>query len=539
MEVKKTLTFYSVLNHSDVGKTFCNYLKKENKEETWKFIVSSQLLEILVQKSNKKRATKQIKQTLTFFDKNNKKMLETTETQNLFSSILEKKKTQNLDQLYPLIIDLKNLLLPIYKNIEFKNFQSTLVAKKLCETYSTNKQLVLDLSKEEGMNDSDFERHLLQKKDFEYLNKLLSEEEKDWVHVNSIENMKIFLSFQHYLHNVKFLELPVIVRSQGFHDGNLQEAVAAIFDKLLENDSTCVFFKVIDYQPNQFIADQYLRRPPGETRVRRLVCTIKYENDSLIAISKPLKIPEMEFLKYQNMKFFRNGEEQIERGVQEFFYSGLKFTRINDYQCKFETITIIDGRFGISGVPQARVNLKISEGYKQMHANFKKTKGKKIVDFKEQFNEMKHGLPSNPFAKMLYDLNLDQYEPQKKENKVIDNILGNIQIPSILNQENSKESFSIESLIVKTLNQKKETEGELKITNSLKDDIPPDVLEGELMENITKHIEITKEDQNENVEDYSEMNLAFSDDCLSEIFDFDSNFLDGFEFDDELNLVFD
>jgi hypothetical protein len=67
MEVQTFLTFYSVLNHSDIGKTFCNYLKKQNKEETWKFIVSSQLLEILVQKSNKTRATKQIKLILKNF----------------------------------------------------------------------------------------------------------------------------------------------------------------------------------------------------------------------------------------------------------------------------------------------------------------------------------------------------------------------------------------------------------------------------------------------------------------------------------------
>jgi hypothetical protein len=532
------LSFYSVLNHSDIGKTFCNYLNKQNKEETWKFIVSSQLLEILVQKSNKKRATKQIKQTLTYFEKDNIKMLETTELKNLFNSILEKKKTQNLDQLYPLIIDLKNILLPIYKNIEFKNFQSTPEAQKLCETYAKNKQLVSDLSKEEGMNDSDFERHLLQKKDFEYLNKLQEEDPKNWVHINSIENMKIFFSFQHHLHNVKFLELPVIVRSETLTEGTLQETSAGIFDRLLENDNTCIFFKVIDYQPNQFIVDQYVRRSPGETSVRRVISTLKYENGSIIGISKPLKIPEMEFLKYQNMKFFRNGEEQEERGVQEFFFYGIKITPVNDYQCKVETTTIIDGRFGISGVPQSRVNMKISERYKQIHSNLKKTKGKKIKDFKEQFNESKHGLPSNPFAKMLYDLNLDQYESPKKENKVIDNILGNIQIPNIQVKEVSSEPFSIESLILKTLNQKKESDiavGELKVTNSLKNNIQ-NVLEGELMEKITKHIDKTNELEEE---DFSEMNLAFSDDCLSEIFDFENNFLEEFEFDDELNSVFD
>jgi hypothetical protein len=532
-KIEQTLTFYSVLNHSDIGKTFCNYLNKQNKEETWKFIVSSQLLEILVQKSNKKRASKQIKHILiSFFDLQNKKKLETMEAQQLFSNILEKKKNLNLDLLYPLIIDLKNLLLPIYKNIEFKNFQSTPEARELCKTYSTNKLLVLHFSKDEGLNDLDFERNTLQKKDFEFFMKLQNEESKDWIETLSTENLKIFQSFQHHLQNVKFLELPVVVRAVALYDGNIQETSAGMLDKFFENDSSCVSFKVIHYQEDYFIVEQYVKRPPGETRVRRLICTLKYENGTIIGIMKPLKIPEMEFLKYKDLKYNKNGKEIVERGVQEFYYFTFCISKVTDDQCKAEFICIYDGRFGISGVPQSFVNQKTLEFYKQFSSGLKKTKGKTIKDFKDSFNEMKSGLPLNPFAKMLYDLNLDQYEASKVENQVFHNILGNIQIPNQIKEvkENFLENISIESSIPNDDKEKllnKESFGNIGLLNVIKSEI----------------IENQQPDSTEN----SELDLTFSDmvnemseDCLSEILDFEyqNEFLESFDFE-ELNLVFD
>jgi hypothetical protein len=550
MEKQTFLTFYSVLNHSDIGKTFCNYLKKQNKEETWKFIVSSQLLEILVQKSNKTRATKQIKMILkTFFDEKNIKIQETDDFQNLFSNILEKIKTESLDQLYPLIIDLKNHLLPSYKNIEFKNFQNTKEAQDLCKTYESNQFMVTSSSMEYEFKDVDFEIMYLQIRDFEFFKKLENENPKDWMVIHSTLNAKLMRSFQHYLHHVKFLELPVVLRSESFYKANLQELSAGILHKFFENDSICVFFKVIDYQPNQFIVDQYVKRPPAEIRVRRLICTLKYENESIFGIMKPVKIPEMEFLKFQNMKFFRNGEEQIERGVQEFYYVGFRISKVNDEQCKLETVCILDGRFGISGIPESRANQKSMEFYKQFSSGLKKTKGKKIKDFKEQFNEMKHGLPSSPFSKMLYDLNLDQYESPREENQFVYNILGNIQFSpkNEVNElkENFLENISITPSEFKFIKKESPESIEKSILGNIlisegKKEVEQNILEGELLENISKIIENNSE-HNRNIQNSDEKDLVFSDfvddEFFREIYKFEDQKEQKFDFD-ELNVVF-
>jgi hypothetical protein len=429
-----------------------------------------------------------------------------------------------LDQLYPLIIDLKNLLLPIYKNVEFKNFQSTPEAQELCKTYESNHLMVASMPMDYEFKDEDFENPTLEKRDFEFYKKLENEDPKDWETVHITENATLRRSFQHYLHHVKFLELPIVLRSTSFFKANFQETCVAILHKLFENDCICVFFKVIDYQPNQFIVDQYVRRPPAEIRVRRIICTLKYENGTILGIMKPLKIPEMDFLKHQDLKFFINGEEHLERGVQEFYYVGFRISKVNDVQCKLETTCILDGRFGISGFPKSRANQKTMEFYKQFCSGLKKTKGKKIKDFKEEFNEMNDGLPANPFSKMLFDLKIDQYETPK-DNQIVYNILNNIQIPKVENKNELKDNFleniSLSKVEFNSENDSKEIEKSI-LENILKSE-EMKLLEGELLNSCNSE---------------SSFDLV-KDESFSEIYEFENQneFLERFDLD-ELNLVF-
>jgi hypothetical protein len=322
------------------------------------------------------------------------------------------------------------------------------------------------------------------------------------------------------------LELPIVLRSISFFKANFQETCAAILHKLFENNSLCVSFKVIDYQPNQFIVDHYVRRPPAEIRVRRLICTLKYENGTILAIIKPLKIPEMDFLKHQDLKIIINGEEHVERGVQEFYYVGFRISKVNEDQCKLETTFIIDGRFGISGLPESRLNQKRMEFYKQFSSALKKTKGKKIKDFEEEFNELKNGLPVNPFSKMLYDLNLDQYETSKVDNQIVHNILNNI--PKVVKKNELKDNFleniSLSKLEFKYEKDSKEIEKSI-LGNILKSE-EKKILKGELLNNFTS-------------EDNSESLNFVEDEYFSEIYEFENQneFLESFDLD-ELNVVF-
>jgi hypothetical protein len=420
------LTFYSVLNHSDIGKTFCNYLKKQNKEETWKFIVSSQLLEILVQKSNHKRATAQIKQILSFFVLENIQLFESGEFQNIFSNILEMKKTENLNNLYPLIIDFKNVLLPIYKNEELSKFNQTKEALELCLTYENKKMLVCCYSKEDDFVDEDFERMQFQKKDFDFFKKLELEDPRDWIETYTSEFVNLFQSFQHHLQNIKFLEIPLAYRTSVHFNTNFQETAIAILHKFFEHETLCFHHQVVDYKDDQFIVEQYLKKTQGNVRLRRMICTLKYENGTIFGIMKPLKAHDMEFLKFQDIKYSINGIEHVERGVQEFYYFGFRITSLNENESKFTSIAIVDDRFGMEGVPIEVFHQKCSEYYKQFQNGMKKAKGKKIKDFKEHSKEFKDGFPRDPFFKMLQTLNIDQSETPKQENYLLSNILENI-----------------------------------------------------------------------------------------------------------------
>jgi hypothetical protein len=539
MERNTSLTFYSALNHSDIGKTFCNYLKKQNKEETWKFIVSCQLLEIFIQKSNKKRASAQIEQILTkYFIEENSILLETQLMKKKFLQIMEMKKTETLDEIYPFIFDLKNIILPIYKNFYFQNFTHTKEARELCETYKNQKLLVIHLSKEYQVTDADFECKEIKKRDIDYMKKLENEDPSDWLQTYSNDYLKLYQSYQHHLHDVKFLELPVVFRTQGIFNGNLQETAIGTLHKFLQHDSVCVFFKVIDYNDRQFIVDQYVKRPPGNVRVRRLVCTLKFENGSIFAIMKPLKIPDKEFLKFIELKYVKEGEEVIERGVQDFYYSALRISPLNEHQSNFSSVSILDGRFGISGVPIDLLHQKSAEFYKQFVEGIKKNKGKKISDFKEMSNEMKDGLPLDPFAKMLFDMNIDQYESKNQEKKLIINILENINIHnertnSQVKEENFMENISSSTVILDVksniLNQKISfSREETSLTDAL--------VQNEFLDNISKNI-LKNQKNSLTKEEISPANLNFFSHEKKEI-SLGENQLDDGIVIDELQSIF-
>jgi hypothetical protein len=536
---QNSLTFYSVLNHSDIGKTFCNYLKKQNKEETWKFIVSSQLLEVLVKKSNKKRATSQMKQVLEFFHSKNINIFSNPELQNLFSEILLMKQTHNSDELYPLIIELKNLLLPIYKRIEFQQFVLTSEARKLCKTYEKNKLLVIPIIYEDQtFTEEDFERTLLSPKDFDFFRKLEMEDSKDWEEFYSTDKLKIYQSFQHYLHHIKFLEIPMVFRTDSIFNGNLQETVAGVFYKYFENETRCVSFKIVDFQKNQFIVDQYMRGSSGHLRVRRLICTIQYENGTIFGFMKPLKFTGMEFLEFQDMKFLKQGKEYVERGCQDFFFSGFRITEIDVNETRFQCFNIVDGRYGKIGLPLDRVSSKCTDMWK-VHANsIKKMKGKKIIDFKEEFNEIQGGLPSQPFAKLLYDLNIDQQEKPKRQPKVsniLTNILDNIKspTPTIPVKKFFKNDF------LGNISEKVQSDPNIpSILNQIEIPVVEKPIvkenpEGELFENITKFLgHEKKENLKDEIALHPEVTFSYSDlgdltemneDCLTDIMNFQSD----------------
>jgi hypothetical protein len=544
MNQQVTLTFYSVLNHSDIGKAFCNFLKKQNKEETWKFVVASQLLEILVKKSNKKRAVTQMKQVLTYFEDKNVYLLPSPELQNLFTEILQKKQTSNnSDELYPFILELKNLLLPIYKSGEFQKFRLTQEAIKLCKNYEKNKLLVIPIIYEEQIfTDEDFERTLISPKDFDFFKKLESEDSKDWEEFYSTEKLKIYQSFQHYLHEVKFLEIPLVFRFNCVFNANIQETAAGIFYNFFENESRCVSFKIVDFQKNQFIVDQYMRGYYGHLRVRRLICTLQYENGSIFGFMKPLKFNGMDFLKFQDMKFMKGGQDYTERGCQDFYYVGFRITEIDDNETKFQSFIIVDGRYGKIGVPLQNVSSKAIDQSKIYVNSIKKMKGKNIKDLRDEFNEIKGGLPSQPFGKLLYDLNIDQYEkPKKNSNSKVSNILTNI-LDNIKSPVTTPETKIVKNDFLENISQKVQSNPNISqildkiqlpvIEKPVEEKVLLDNSEGELFENITKFIGHQRK-ENEEISLLSELTFTYSDlrddltdmneDCLTDIMNFESD----------------
>jgi hypothetical protein len=528
-----SLTFYSVLNHSDIGKCFCVYLKKQNKEEMWKFIVSSQLLEIFIHKSSKKRATAQIQQILTnFFLNENMKFLGNDENlKKKFHQIFQMK-NESLDDIYPLIIDFKNIIMPIFKNHYLKQFNETKEARKLCETYKNQKKLVIQISKEYQVTEVDFESKEIKKRDIDYFRKLENEDQNDWLPIFSNEFMKLFQSYQHHLHDVKILEIPIVIRGNVIFDGNFQETAIGILHRFFENDSISVFFKVIEYNKDNFIVEQYVKRPPGNVRLRRLVCTLKYENNSIFGIMKPLKIPEMEFLKFKEVSYVKNGKEITERGVQDFYYSFLRISMLNENQTKFSTISIHDGRFGISGIPIDIIVQKCDEFYEQFVEKIKKSKGKKISDFKEFSNEIKDGFPRDPYAKMLFDLNIDQCQAKHEENNLFVNILENIKFKPQEEEGNKIEGKSSHSILF------------VDVRENICQSLPLSNLESEILVNISKDISKDqmkiKQESNNKLNTKSNFLLQFENDfCLTQTAFSEKDLLDESFVIDELQSIFD
>jgi hypothetical protein len=512
-KIQTTLTFHSVLNHTDIGKHFCIFLKKENKEETWKFIVATQLLEVLIQKpENEKRSKKQLQLILnTYFDlrtrEDHLKQQKTKENEFLFSLIADSKFEQNFELLYAPIITLKNRHLQIYEFVEFQKFVETPEAQKLCKIYEKNKELVLPvLSKVFQYKDEDFEIPHLQEKDFQFFKEIELEDKREWDQILESENSKIYQSFQNYLPRISFLELPQCVNYEVDFDCSFQEALCGVLHKYFEHDSISIFFKTVDYQKDYFIVDQYVQRPPQDVRVRRMICTLVYENGSVFGLIKPLKIPNLDFMKPHNLKFLRKGKEQIEKGIQEFLYFGFRFVKLREDKTRLIFNAIHQGISKRLGSPKTLVTMKIRHDQKIYLNAIESFKGKKISDFYKEFNEIKNGMPCYPFSKMLWDLNLDQYESKMS-----------IQVKEI--EQQSSTTF------IKIKHEKDSLKEEQSSILSKILQVCENPVEGELLENVSRSL-LSEEKKNLNDFDMKELTserfMDLDTERLTDIFD-DSN----------------
>jgi hypothetical protein len=561
---QSTLTFNSVLNHSDIGRHFCNYLKKEKKEETWKFVIATSLLEVLVQKSNNKKATTQLKQILKqFFPKN--QVLQLKESMvPLYKKILV---TESFNELHPLLLELKNQIMLCYEYEEFKKFIQTPESRKLCLTYEKNKLLVVStLSNEFRFTDENFETIITQR-DLEFYRKFERENVDDWGSNTLTEGNKMWYTYLNYFPGVSFLEVPQTCRQECDLNCSFQEALIGILHNYFQNDSFCIFYRTVDFQKDFFIVEQYMHRPPLHVRVRRMICTLVYENDSVLCILKPLKIPHMSFVKFQEMNFFKKGKEVVERGVQDFFYYCFRIIKISDKKSKFISNCVVHGVSGTLGYPKSIIVKKAVQFFKIFTDGIKMAEGKEIKDFKMEFNEMKYGLPTNPFAKILYALNeadSSKFKSPVKDIKLIEsknlmnNILSTVQKeerPKIKSEGNFLEKIT--ETIVSVISPVKTEESSKKsplrdnvkkepaflgnisdlVESNLESKNVEDRLEGELISNISKNYLQPTDFQNEYDFEISAMNLTYSDfeltegneDCLTDILN-DGDFLEELDF---------
>jgi hypothetical protein len=497
-------------------------LKKNNKEETWKFIIATQLLEVLIQKpENEKRSKKQLQLILnTYFDNRtreaNFKLQTTKENEFLFNLISDSKFEQNFELLYAPIITLKNAHLPNYEFTEFPKFVETSEAQKLCNVYEKNKELVLPvLSKEYQYKEEDFEKSQLEERDFKFFSEIEKEDKNEWDEVHVSESVKIHQSFQNYLPRISFLELPQCVNFEMEFDCTFQEALCGVLHKYFEKDSICIYFQTTAYEKDFFIIEQYVQRPTVDVRVRRMICSLRYENGSVVGLMKPLKIPNLEFMKTSQLKFFRKGKEIIERGSQDFLYFGFRFVKLGYNKTKLTFNALHQGVSKKLGSPKALISMKLKQDHKTYLTGIQEFQGKKIVDFTELFSQTKNGLPSDPFAKMLLDLNLDQYETIFKEIKIVEQKQPTTFI-KIKKEKRKHEEYFTDS-----------------INNIQKIENPLSFLDGMLMENISnsfisnkknhfeKNLDDFKLDDFENLERFMDLDTN----CLSDILDFemDSN----------------
>jgi hypothetical protein len=461
MDSQDTLIFSSVIKHKEIGKKFYEFLTENKNTNGWDFILSSHLLNSLIEKSEYNGAVEHMKYIMkTFFTLETKPLnLVSQNSQDIALKMKTIWKNQSLIELKLLTDMLQDILVKDYQNILFPEFLKTPVAQKLIKKYKKEKKIVVPkLSQIVEYENRNFESTEFDSKDLEFCTQFIMENRQHWETIYVSSKIKCFKSNQNYFPNVTFIENLDNFILEFIFDYPFEESVCALLYRYFENDINVVYTKALEYKPNESVLiEQHIRLPSRCSRYKQYLVSLHYDSGKLMSINKPVKMGNVEFLAKSKMEIFNPKTKtfDMEIAIQDFIFQSATVAKHSSNSSKMTLQLNVDLGFGSWGVPKTLIKWKAQEIYRTYTRHVEGLKSKKFQDLKGEFSEMKDGLPLNPLGKLLCDLNVFHEEVPKPQNPtelfVMNNILETIKKdPS---EENIQKNFesNVLSMITSTI----------------------------------------------------------------------------------------
>jgi hypothetical protein len=519
LDSSDTLIFSSVINHNEIGKIFYEYLREKKNTNCWDFILSSRLLNSLIEKLEYNQAVEHMKYIMkTFFTSEAKPLnLVSQNSQDIALKMKSIWKNQSLIELKLLTDMLQEILIKDYQNIQFPEFLKTPMAQKLIKKHKKDKKIVVPkLSQLVEYENVDFESTEFDPKDLEFCTQFLLENRQHWETIYVSNQIKCFKSNQNYFPNVTFIETLDNFILEFIFDYPFEESVCALLHRHFENDINVVYSKAVDYKPNESVLiEQHIRIPSRCSRYKQYLVSLHYESGKLMNINKPVKMGNAEFLEKSKMEIFNPKTKtfDMETAIQDFVFQSATVTKQSQNSSKMTLQLNIDLGFGSWGVPKTLIKWKAQEIYRSYLKHVESLKSKKFQDLKGEFSEMKDGLPLNPLGKLLCDLNIFQEEVPKHPTEifVINNIL------ETFKKEPSEEILqkSVENIVISNIVS--------SISEDLTFQIPKETSNGfQFRRKNSLDFEVTKFDKENEKISLNLSEIIVNDELLSKLDAFDS-----------------
>jgi hypothetical protein len=432
------IQFKSVFAVKDIAEAWYKFLKKEFNNENWDFVLSVQELDKISKKQHKK-IFKHVELIVTLFiAENSQKEIITGNVQKKL--ILEEfaklsKTSWNINYTPSELFEpLQKMILMEYKNDAFKRFTRTEECLKLVEKHQKNRNVLQpQLSVLYNYSGVDFDQQPITKKDIKFLNQF-EEDNPNWIleYEDKKNNVLAFKSNWNYFPNVEFIGSSISnIRIQIIFDFPLQQVACAMFGKYQNHDPFATKSRVCEYKFNESVVVEqnsifgFFQEP----RIKKILYSMEYdaEKKKITCRGKPYKMEGIPFLEntFMNIVAKKGEKEQKMKAIQYFSFYVNSLTQIDENRTLFQHTAMVD--LGGTGFPKG-ITTKRAQGIQANTAKYLSTMGDKITikDHKYEFNELWEGLPVDPLAKLLYDLDIDgideQYQQKMKKRKEIFNI---------------------------------------------------------------------------------------------------------------------
>eukprot|EP01080_Neovahlkampfia_damariscottae_P013005 gene13005-7740_t len=447
-----TIAFTATLNHSEISKSFHEFLKNEKSSDNWDFIVATHVLNSHIDKNHYNQAVEQIKYIMNvFFDLKSKTLqLLSEDEKDVAKKLCYAWKNQQMTDTKNYLEQLKELLLENYKAKEFQMFLATPTAEKLIKKHKKQKKTIVPiLTQRLEYTNEDFELDHITEKDLSFF-ELIANEKQYTETLYKNDKYALWLMTHNYFPNVSFLNNVCVARVEYNFDYSFDQTSYVIFNNILEDNAHTTYIKVLENRPkDSFIIEQHVIFTGILPHIRKSIYKMKYENDRVQMIVKPMKIESADFHKPTTMELVtkKNGIPTRVKATQEFFFICMEVFSTAPNKSKVIVNVCLDVGTKVYLVPKRVIKTTFNDTFNGFSKRLKKTSGdESIHDYREIFeNETSN---QDPIARLLYDLYIEKNgEKQRKKvkqkptNQPVDDILAVANIKDSIQSEDKNSNI--------------------------------------------------------------------------------------------------